>query len=82
MIANDHERVSILFADIVGFTSMSGRLPPTEVVALLNSVFNAIDEVVAKHGLEKIKTIGDAYMVAEGFPNRSTIPRERLRGWR
>ena len=78
MIANDHERVSILFADIVGFTSMSGRLPPTEVVALLNSVFNAIDEVVAKHGLEKIKTIGDAYMVAAGLPEPIDDPEGKI----
>lgn len=69
MIADDRESVTILFVDIVGFTSMSGRLPPTKVVALLNTVFNAIDELVAEYGLEKIKTIGDAYMVAAGLPD-------------
>ncbi|MEM7429189.1 MAG: adenylate/guanylate cyclase domain-containing protein [Pseudomonadota bacterium] len=68
MIADDHDRVAVLFADIVGFTEMSGRLKPAELVSLLNDVFNAIDEVVAKHGAEKIKTIGDAYMVVAGLP--------------
>ena len=74
MIADDHERVAILFADIVGFTTMSERTPPAEVVALLNDVFNAIDDLVEKHGAEKIKTIGDAYMVAAGVPNPVTDP--------
>ncbi len=78
MIADDRERVAILFADIVGFTSMSGRLPPAQVVTLLNDVFNAIDELVDKHGLEKIKTIGDAYMVAAGLPDPIDDPDERI----
>ena len=68
MIADDHDKVAVLFADIVGFTQMSARLKPTELVSLLNDVFNAIDEVVARHGAEKIKTIGDAYMVVAGLP--------------
>ena len=68
MIADDYDKVAILFADIVGFTEMSGRLKPAELVSLLNDVFNAIDEVVAKYGAEKIKTIGDAYMVVAGLP--------------
>ena len=68
MIADDHDKVAILFADIVGFTQMSGRLKPAELVRLLNDVFNAIDEAVAKRGAEKIKTIGDAYMVVAGLP--------------
>ena len=68
MIADDHDKVAILFADIVGFTEMSGRLKPAELVSLLNDVFNAIDEVVARYGAEKIKTIGDAYMVVAGLP--------------
>ena len=78
MIADDRERVAILFADIVGFTSMSGRLPPAKVVALLNNVFNAIDELVDKYGLEKIKTIGDAYMVAAGLPDPVDDPEGRI----
>ena len=68
MIADDYDKVAILFADIVGFTQMSSRLKPAELVSLLNDVFNAIDEVVAKYGAEKIKTIGDAYMVVAGLP--------------
>jgi len=69
MIADDHERVAILFADIVGFTTLSTRLQPAEVVTLLNDVFNAIDALVEKYGVEKIKTIGDAYMVVAGLPD-------------
>ncbi len=68
MIADDHEKVAILFVDIVGFTELSERLQPGEVVALLNQIFNAIDDLVSKHGCEKIKTIGDAYMVVAGLP--------------
>jgi len=69
MIADDHERVAILFADIVGFTTLSTRLQPAQVVTLLNDVFNAIDALVEKYGVEKIKTIGDAYMVVAGLPD-------------
>jgi adenylate cyclase len=78
MIADDRERVAILFVDIADFTSMSGELPPADVVALLNGIFNAIDELVAKYGLEKIKTIGDAYMVAAGLPEPIDKPEERI----
>ena len=74
MIADDHDKVAVLFADIAGFTQMSGRLKPAELVSLLNDVFNAIDEVVARHGAEKIKTIGDAYMVAAGLPLEDPDP--------
>ena len=68
-IADDREPVAILFADIVGFTDISGRLQPTEIVTLLNDVFNAIDGIVDKYGAEKIKTIGDAYMAVAGLPD-------------
>ena len=74
MIADDYEKVAILFADIVGFTEMSGRLKPAELVSLLNDVFNAVDGVVAKYGAEKIKTIGDAYMVVAGLPIEDPDP--------
>ena len=74
MIVDDQDRVPILFADIVGFTSMSGRLQPDEVVTLLNAVFGAIDQLVAKYGVEKIKTIGDAYMVVAGVPDAIDDP--------
>ena len=78
MIADDYDQVAILFADIAGFTKMSGRLKPSEVVTLLNEVFNAIDELVAKYGVEKIKTIGDAYMVVAGVPNPIADPNETI----
>jgi guanylate cyclase len=68
VIAERSEEVSVLFADIVGFTPTAERLPPEEVVALLDEIFSAFDELVAAHGLEKIKTIGDGYMAAAGIP--------------
>ena len=60
--------VSVLFADIAGLTTFSERMPPQELVSLLNAVFSSFDGLAEKHGLEKIKTIGDAYMVAAGIP--------------
>ncbi|MCR9287439.1 MAG: adenylate/guanylate cyclase domain-containing protein [Bacteroidetes bacterium] len=68
IIADGHEEVSVLFADIVGFTKYSSSSPPDEVVASLDKIFNEFDELTSKYGLEKIKTIGDAYMVASGVP--------------
>ncbi len=67
IIAERFDDVSVLFADIVGFTPLSARLSPTELVELLNRVFSGFDELAGRHGLEKIKTIGDAYMVAGGL---------------
>ncbi|KFN46169.1 adenylate/guanylate cyclase domain-containing protein [Arenimonas metalli] len=67
-IAERHAEVSVLFCDIVGFTRLSERLPPEALVALLNRVFTAFDDLADRHGVEKIKTIGDAYMVAAGLP--------------
>ena len=67
IIAERFEDVSVLFADIVGFTPLSARLSPTELIELLNRVFSGFDELADQHGLEKIKTIGDAYMVAGGL---------------
>ena len=60
--------MTILFADIVEFTRMSARMSPEAVVAMLNEVFSAFDRLTEKHRLEKIKTIGDAYMVVGGLP--------------
>jgi adenylate cyclase len=68
LIADACPDVTVLFADIVGFTSLSERLAASEVVALLDRVFARWDELAAAHGVEKIKTIGDAYMVAGGIP--------------
>jgi class 3 adenylate cyclase len=67
-IADDYGDVSILFADIVGYTQLSGRLAASELVALLNEVFSRFDALADLHGLEKIKTIGDAYMAVGGLP--------------
>jgi adenylate cyclase len=68
MIADEFESASILFADISGFSSMAAQRAPGEVVSLLNEVFTVFDDLVEERGLEKIKTIGDAYMVAAGVP--------------
>jgi PAS domain S-box-containing protein len=67
-IADNFEEVTVLFADIVGFTELSARFPPAQVVELLNRIFSAFDELSDYYGLEKIKTIGDAYMVVGGLP--------------
>ncbi|MBW4680991.1 MAG: PAS domain-containing protein [Microcoleus vaginatus WJT46-NPBG5] len=68
IIADSFDEVSVLFADLVNFTQMASRISPTELVALLNEIFSIFDCLTEKHGLEKIKTIGDAYMVAGGVP--------------
>jgi guanylate cyclase len=67
-IAEQFDAVSILFADMVGFTSLSARMAPQEMVNLLNEVFSAFDTLVKRYDLEKIRTIGDNYMVASGVP--------------
>lgn len=67
-VAEHFENTSILFADVVNFTPLSTSLTPTELVNLLNEVFSKFDTMVEKYGLEKIKTIGDCYMVASGVP--------------
>jgi guanylate cyclase len=68
VIAERSEEVSVLFADITGFTPAAERLPPEQVVEILDEIFSAFDELVDAHGLEKIKTIGDGYMAAAGIP--------------
>lgn len=67
-IADHFDEASILFADVVDFTPLSDGLRPTEVVGLLDRLFTEFDELVDHYGLEKIKTIGDCYMVAAGVP--------------
>jgi len=67
-IADGFDAVSVLFADIVGFTPLSATMEPRALVELLNSIFSRFDELARAHGLEKIKTIGDAYMAAAGLP--------------
>lgn len=68
LIAERFDEASVLFADVVDFTPMSARLSPVALVTLLDEVFSEFDRLTAKHGLEKIKTIGDCYMVAAGVP--------------
>jgi adenylate cyclase len=70
VIAEQFDDVSVLFADVVDFTRMAARLSAHEVVGLLDRLFTDFDAVVERHGLEKIKTIGDAYMIAAGVPRR------------
>jgi class 3 adenylate cyclase len=67
-IADGFAGVTVLFADIVGFTTLSSRLSPERVVGMLNDLFCKFDDVAGSLGLEKIKTIGDCYMVAGGLP--------------
>ena len=69
MIADDFDEASVLFADVAGFTPMSATMSPPELVGLLNAVFTTFDRFVQELGLEKIKTVGDEYMVASGVPH-------------
>ncbi len=71
-IADAFLNASILFADIAGFTPFSQKVSPEKLVYILNTIFSSFDELVDQFGLEKIKTVGDAYMVASGIPT----PRE------
>jgi guanylate cyclase len=70
-IAEAHEAVTILFADIVGFTPLSTQLNPVEMIGLLNKIYSKFDSFCEKHQAEKIRTIGDNYMVAAGVPESS-----------
>ncbi|QKQ76478.1 adenylate/guanylate cyclase domain-containing protein [Nostoc sp. TCL240-02] len=70
-IADSFMEVTVLFADIVGFTELSARTSPTELVEFLNTIFCLFDQLAEVHGVEKIKTIGDAYMAVAGLPNQS-----------
>ena len=73
-IADGFADVTVMFADIIDFTRLSGEMPPKSMVALLNDLFSHFDNLAEKHGLEKIKTIGDAYMVAGGLIEHRTEP--------
>jgi adenylate cyclase len=67
-IADHFDDASILFADVVDFTPLASRLDPREVVGMLDRLFTTFDELVDRYEVEKIKTIGDCYMVAAGVP--------------
>ena len=68
VIADSFAEATVLFADLVDFTTLAARIAPAEVVMMLNDVFSSFDKLAEKHGLEKIKTIGDAYMAVGGVP--------------
>lgn len=77
-IAERFENCTVLFSDIVGFSGLARRMSAVEVVSLLNTIFSAFDDLAEKHGLEKIKTIGDAYMVVGGLPDPDPEHAERV----
>jgi class 3 adenylate cyclase len=68
-IANGHHIVSVMFADLCGFTALSRKTTPDALVRMLNELFTAFDNIVENHRVEKIKTIGDCYMLVGGLPN-------------
>jgi len=80
VIADRVEEMAVLFADVVNFTEISSRLPPTEVVAILNEVFSACDRLAEAFHLEKIKTVGDAYMVVGGLHTLDGVDESALGG--
>ncbi|HET6362018.1 MAG TPA: adenylate/guanylate cyclase domain-containing protein [Gemmatimonadota bacterium] len=77
-IADHHAEATILFADIAGFTAMSTRMPADDLVTMLNAVFTDFDQMARRHGVEKIKTIGDAYMAVAGLPEAAPDHVERI----
>ncbi|TAK03112.1 MAG: adenylate/guanylate cyclase domain-containing protein [Chloroflexota bacterium] len=78
LIADRFDDVTLLFADIVGFTELSSAMQPDELVEVLNEVFSVFDDLVEEHGLEKVKTIGDAYMVVGGLTDAIVDHPERV----
>lgn len=78
LVADSFDDVSILFCDIVGFTSLAQEVSPEQLVRMLDEIFAGFDDLVEERGLEKIKTIGDAYMVAAGVPEPVEGHAERL----
>lgn len=72
-IADSHTEVTVLFSDFVGFTSLTRRIAPQQLIALLNDMFSAFDAAAERHGVEKIKTIGDGYMAACGPPMTESL---------
>jgi class 3 adenylate cyclase len=83
VIADRMDEITVLFADIVGFTEIAARLAASEVIAMLNGIFSAFDQIADRYGLEKIKTIGDAYMVCGGLTPHATDHAVRVAemGW-
>lgn len=77
-IADSFDAVTVLFSDLVGFTPLAAELPPDELVALLNRLFSRFDAAAREEGVEKIKTIGDAYMAVSGAPDPAGDHAERV----
>ncbi|MEX0271421.1 adenylate/guanylate cyclase domain-containing protein [Leptolyngbyaceae cyanobacterium UHCC 1019] len=78
LIAESYEEVTVLFADIVSFTNLSANISAADLVGLLNRIFLVFDDLCEKHGIEKIKTIGDAYLAVGGLPNPRTDHAEAI----
>ena len=72
LIADGHADVTVMFADLVNFTQLTESLSPEQMVGLLNTIFSGFDQLCEKYGLEKIKTIGDAYMAVGGLNNANS----------
>ena len=79
IIADKYDDASILFADIAGYTKRASDTTPTELVRFLDTLYTDLDALVDRHGLEKIKTSGDSYMVVSGVPQAPARPRPGAR---
>jgi adenylate cyclase len=77
-IADSFEEASVLFADLQGFVTLAKKLGPARTVEFLNTLMTEFDRLAVRHGVEKIKTIGDAYMAAAGVPNAVPDHAQRL----
>lgn len=77
-IADHYDNVTVMFADLINFTQLSEKMPPTQLIELLSQVFVRFDELAEKYHVEKIKTIGDAYMVISGAPLACDDHAERI----
>ena len=78
IIADVYQNASVLFVDIVDFTRLAEKVTPQKLVSILNNIFSRFDDLIEKYHLEKIKTIGDAYMVASGIPEKRKDHAEAL----
>jgi adenylate cyclase len=77
-IADSFTNVSVLFADLVDFTQLASQMPPQELVSLLNQVFSQFDQLIERYKIEKVKTIGDAYMAVSGMPSPNPLHAEAI----
>lgn len=73
-VVERYRLVSVFFSDIVGFTSLAGEMSPLQVMRMLNELYSEFDKIVEKHGVYKVETIGDAYMVVGGAPDKVPAP--------